>query len=123
MMPDRDLKERTLNALLDLGPVIVHVDGRACSGLLSPHNVDPALRLRIGYGLTPPVQMVLGDLGISAELSFAGALRTVLLPWVAIYALVGEGGPPMIATWPASYPQADAEPVPTEPRRGLRLVD
>lgn len=118
------LKLETLATMLNLGVVVVWVDGRACSGLPAHVRANPTVGLRIGYGLSPEIpDLQLGALGWSATLSFQGTDYKVDVPWSAVYVLSGEGAPEMSVSWPGSAPRAEYKVPKPRPEGGLKLVD
>lgn len=137
-LPD---KRKTLEALLEQGPVLIHVDPRR-PGVAVPTRFasDPGLRLRFGYGLSPAiVDLVIDDEHVGGTLSFGGVPFHCVLPWSAIYAVQIDGDSKG-SVWPDDVPDvvlahaaedidsaAPSEPVEPEPpkKKGshLRLVD
>jgi stringent starvation protein B len=151
--PDMPAKRQTLEKLLGDGPVLVHLDPRRAGvDVPAQHRAEPRLVLRFGYGLTPPiVDLVVEEQAISGTLTFRGVPHRCVIPWSAVFAVVGEDGrglvwgedvPPEItheytrdarATTrrpsegggerKSDKPEPEPEPEPPRPRRGhLKLV-
>jgi stringent starvation protein B len=132
-------KRAVVDRLLGDGPILVHVDARRAEvSVPERFRSDPRLVLRFGHGLTPAiVDLVVDELGVAGTLSFGGVPHRCMLPWRAVYAVVGEVDSKGMV-WPEDVP-ADAqeattgrgtEPPPSAPpppakKRGghLRLVD
>ncbi|MDI1431972.1 ClpXP protease specificity-enhancing factor SspB [Polyangium sorediatum] len=129
-------KKEVALALLEGPSMYVHLDPRR-SGVLVPKRFldKPQLVLQIGLNMFIPIpDLKVDDEGISCTLSFDRAPFWCLMPWNAIYALVGEDGRGMM--WPTDIPpevvaqmqappqQAkDAQkPVPKRPRPRLAAV-
>lgn len=118
------IKLQQFNTLLDLGTLLVFCDGRAVSGL--PNNelrTAPQVALRVGHGLTPPIDLLTGSSGFSATLMFNGVEERVAVPWRSVYLLVGEGSPRFQCAFPDSLPQAERLDAPPQKRGALFSVD
>jgi stringent starvation protein B len=87
-------KRSTLEKLLRDGPVLVHLDPRRPGVDVPPqHRGEARLVLRFGYGLTPPIlDLALEEPGVSGTLTFRGVPHRCVIPWTAIFAVVGEDG-------------------------------
>ena len=103
-MEQRDEKKQVLSEALDGAPtVFLHLDARR-EGVKVPenHRTNPQLILRVGYMLTPPINLDLGDEAVTCTLSFNRAPFFCVIPWDAIYAVVGDDG--RAAVWPDDIP-------------------
>lgn len=130
-------KRAVAEALLDKGPVLIHLDARR-PGVAVPERFarEAKLVLRFGYGLTPPIaDLEVDDVGVAGTLVFGGMPFRCVLPWTAIFALILDGESRGMV-WPEDAPaesvdpapEAEPEPDPEPPRRArrpshLRLVD
>jgi stringent starvation protein B len=85
-------KRDFVTALLDHGPILVHVDARAAGVSVPGHLTREAkLVLRFGYSLTPPIHdLSVDDAALSGTLTFNGVPHRCVLPWVSVYAVVSE---------------------------------
>jgi len=86
-----------LQDMLSRGSVLVAVNA-TCDNVVVPpkYKSDPALVLRIGYDLHPPVlDLVVDERGISGALTFSGAPFQCTLPWSAVLSVRSEAE----ATW------------------------
>jgi stringent starvation protein B len=133
--PDSPDKRKAVEALLDRGPILIHVDSRH-EGVDVPARLrgSPRLILRFGYGLTPPIaDLTVAEDTLSGTLTFGGVPYTCTVPWRAVYAVMVEGEQ-RGTVWPEdvpedvllSAPEKDEVPEKQErPRRGshLKLVD
>lgn len=147
--PEMPAKRTVMDKLLQDGPVLVHLDPRR-DGVQVPtgHRVEPRLVLRFGNGLSPPIlDLSIDDLSLAGTLTFRGVPHHCVIPWQAIFALVGEDGRGLV--WSEDVPaeiaheytrdpkvgtatgdkgekrpdKPDPEPEPTKPKRGhLKLV-
>jgi stringent starvation protein B len=132
----RPNKPAVLEELLGKGAVLAHLDARQ-EGVVVPtaHKSEAGLVLRLGYGLTPPIPDLAFDGDkITATLTFGGVPYACLLPWKAVFALVGEDNrgavwqddmpPEVAARWAAAREGKKPEPEPPKPKgRGhLKLV-
>ncbi len=137
---DSGNKRRAVEALLDRGPVLVHLDARH-DGVDVPSHLGSNARLvlRFGYGLTPAItDLTVDDTGIGGTLTFGGVPHHCVIPWPAMYAAMVEGEE-RGTVWPEDVPgdvllasgdepAEDPTPAPAaepRPRRGshLKLVD
>jgi stringent starvation protein B len=85
-------KRQIVSTMLDGGAVLLRLDARR-SGVDVPPGlrVDPRLVLRVGYRLTPPIpDLEVDEEGVRATLAFRGVPHACVIPWTAIYAIVGE---------------------------------
>lgn len=82
------------HALLQRGPILVHIDARHDDVFVPPKlHGNASLVLRLGHGLKPPIHdLIVDDYGISATLTFGASTSRCVLPWNRIYAtvLIGE---------------------------------
>lgn len=97
-------KQILAEQLLMRGSVFIHLDARqenvVCPGWLKPR---PQLVLQVGYSMPIPIfDLLVDEEGISGTLSFSQCPVKCVLPWDAIYALVGEDGNGQI--WADSMP-------------------
>ncbi len=99
-------KRRTLEALLDRGAVLVHVDARRAEvSVPARFRADPSLVLRFGYDLTPAIaDLVVDDEAVSGTLTFSGQPFRCVLPWTAVYAAMVEGEQ-RGTVWPEDVPE------------------
>jgi len=91
-------------ALLEGPSLFVHLDPRQ-EGVVVPKwfTKQPQLVLQIGLNMAIPIpDLRVEEEGISCTLSFNRSPFWCLLPWDAIYALVGEDGRGMV--WPEDVP-------------------
>lgn len=101
--PKRDVVED----LLGDGPILVHVDARS-EGVAVPESfaAEPRLVLRFGYELSPPIlDLDIGDEALAGTLTFGGVPFRCVLPWTAVYAVVGESDQKGMV-WPDDVPPA-----------------
>jgi len=91
-------------ALLEGPSLFVHLDPRR-AGVMVPKwfTKQPQLVLQIGLNMAIPIpDLKVEDHGITCTLSFNRSPFWCVLPWDAIYALVGEDGRGMV--WPDDVP-------------------
>ena len=132
-------KRRTVEKLLEHGPVLVHVDARRAEVSVPPRfRADPSLALRFGYNLNPAVHaLTVDDEAIAGTLTFSGQPYRCVLPWSAVYAATVEGEQ-RGTVWPEDVPEdvltgnREDQPAPSPPaakdeppKRGghLKLVE
>jgi stringent starvation protein B len=101
-MPD---KKSVMGKLLEDGPVLVHLDPRAPEVMVPlNHRADPRLVLRFGYQLTPPIpDLSLEEQALVGTLTFRGVPFKCVIPWPAVFALVGEEGRGLV--WAEDVPK------------------
>jgi hypothetical protein len=102
-------KKEVADALLEGPSVYVHLDPR-CDTVVVPKWLGTQSQLVLQVGLNMAVtipDLEVGDDGITCTLSFNRSPFWCFLPWVAIYALVGEDGRGMI--WPDDIPPEHAK--------------
>ena len=99
-------KRRTLEQLLERGPVLVHVDARRPEVAVPPRfHADSSLVLRFGYNLSPAIRdLSIDDVAVSGTLTFGGSPFHVVLPWSAVYAAMVEGEQ-RGTVWPEDVPE------------------
>jgi stringent starvation protein B len=130
-------KRQVVERLMSEGPILVHVDASQPEvSVPERFHGDPRLVLRFGYGLTPAiVDLSIDDDGLGGTLSFGGLPHRCVLPWPAIYAVVGEADQKGMV-WPDDVPPeveqageaaaaeaAAAKPEPKKRGSHLRLVE
>lgn len=93
--------------------MFLHLDARRDGVQVPDHLKDRAqLILRVGYSLTPPININVDDAGITCTLSFNRSLFSCVLPWNAIFGMVGDDGRAML--WPDDIPPEVAKMVPAQ---------
>lgn len=99
-------KRKTVEALLERGPVLVHVDARRAEvSVPARFRDDASLVLRFGYSLSPPItDLSVDDEAIGGTLTFGGVPFRVVLPWTAVYAAMVEGEQ-RGTVWPEDVPE------------------
>jgi stringent starvation protein B len=99
-------KRRTLEHLLERGPVLVHVDARRADvSVPARFRADASLVLRFGYNLQPAINdLTVDDEAIAGTLTFAGQPFRCVLPWSAVYAAMVEGEQ-RGTVWPEDVPE------------------
>jgi stringent starvation protein B len=111
-------KKEVALALLERSSVHVHLDPRA-EGVAVPQwfKKQPQLVLQIGLNMPVPIpDLRLDDEGMTCTLSFSRQPFYCVVPWVSVFAMVGDDGRGMV--WPDDVPpeiasQAkQAEPAP-----------
>ncbi len=92
--PDLPAKRTVLEKLLEDGPVLVHLDPRRAGvDVPAAHRAEARLVLRFGYGLTPPIRDLSVDTdGLAGTLTFRGVPHRCIVPWSAVFAMVGDDG-------------------------------
>ncbi|TNF27696.1 MAG: hypothetical protein EP329_19135 [Deltaproteobacteria bacterium] len=97
-------KRRQLNAMLDRGLVMLHLDPRVEGVVVPPQfGDDPVLRLNIAYGFNLPALNVDAE-GVYAVLSFNRRNFGCTLPWDAIFAMTAPNDGHEGMVWPESIP-------------------
>lgn len=107
--PQLPPKQEVANALLEGPSLFAHLDPRKAD-VVVPNwlRKQSQLVLQVGMNMAVPIpDLKVGDEGISCTLSFNRSPFWCLLPWTAIYALVGEDGRGMV--WPDDVPAELAE--------------
>ncbi|MGH7283210.1 MAG: ClpXP protease specificity-enhancing factor SspB [Polyangiaceae bacterium] len=91
-------------AILEQSMVNVHLDPRA-EGVVVPPNFrrQPQLLLQIGLNMAKPIpDLYFDDEKMSCTLSFGQVPFFCIVPWTAVFAMVGQDGRGMV--WPDSLP-------------------
>ncbi len=92
------------NALLEKSSIFIHLDPRTDEAVV-PHWLahQPQLVLQVGRDMPVPIpDLSVDETGISGTLAFNHTAFACMLPWSAIFAIVGEDGRGMV--WPESMP-------------------
>jgi len=105
----------------------IHLDPRADSVKVPPSfKNQPQLVLQVGLNMAVAIpDLHVDEHGLSCTLSFSRTPFFCLIPWPAVFALVGENGQAMV--WAEDVPpevaaQAQAQKAPEKPRPHLRSV-
>ena len=114
-------------ALLEQASMYIHLDPRAGSVQVPPSfKNQPQLVLQVGLNMAVAIpDLHVDDNGLSCTLSFNRSPFFCMIPWPAVFALVGENGQAMV--WAEDVPaevaaQAQAQKAPEKPRPHLRSV-
>ncbi|MEP7049279.1 MAG: ClpXP protease specificity-enhancing factor SspB [Pseudomonadota bacterium] len=114
-------------ALLEQASMYVHLDPRSDAVQVPAwFKKQPQLVLQVGLNMAVPIpDLNVDESGLSCTLSFNRAPFFCMIPWPAIFALVGENGRAMV--WAEDVPaevaaQAQAQKAPEKPRPHLRSV-
>ena len=105
MQPTRLPKKKDVAlALLEQASVFVHLDPRTDKVAVPPWlKRQPQLVLQIGLNMAIPIpDLEVDDAGLSCTLSFNRSPHHCLIPWSAVFALVGDNGRGMV--WPDDVP-------------------
>lgn len=110
-------KKDVARALLLKGTVFVHLDPRSDAVAVPPWlKRQPQLVLQVGLDMPVPIpDLRVDDAGVLGTLSFNRTMFTCVVPWDAVFAVVGDDGRGMV--WPASMPPEIAAEVEREARR------
>ncbi|HYP76222.1 MAG TPA: ClpXP protease specificity-enhancing factor SspB [Polyangiaceae bacterium] len=114
-------------ALLEQASMYIHLDPRV-SSVQVPQSFknQPQLVLQVGLNMAVAIpDLHVDDQGLSCTLSFNRTPFFCMIPWPAVFALVGENGQAMV--WAEDVPaevaaQAQAQKAPEKPRPHLRSV-
>ena len=115
-------------ALLETASMYIHLDPRADTVKVPAwFKKQPQLVLQVGLNMAVPIpDLHVDEQGLSCTLSFNRSPFYCMIPWPAVFALVGENGQAMV--WAEDVPaevaaQAQAQKAPPEkPRTHLRAV-
>ncbi|MBK8170213.1 MAG: hypothetical protein IPK60_07680 [Sandaracinaceae bacterium] len=107
-------KKDVARALLLRGSVFVHLDPRIAEVSVPDFlRTQPQLVLQIGLDLPVPIpDLRVDDAGVFGTLSFARSPHSCVVPWNAVFALVGDDGKGMV--WPNDMPAEIAAEVDME---------
>lgn len=112
-------------ALLERSNVDVYLDPRAEGVVVPPqYRKEPRLILKIGLNMPVPIpDLRLDDDSMSCTLSFNRVKFFCVVPWMSVFAIVGDDGRGMV--WPDDVPQelavrADERRALTPVREGVR---
>jgi len=110
-------KKEVALALLERSNVDVYLDPRAKGVVVPPQfRKEPRLILKIGLNMPVPIpDLRVDDESMSCTLSFNRSPFYCVVPWSAVFAMVGEDGRGMV--WPDDVPQELAVKV-VEPGEG-----
>jgi stringent starvation protein B len=114
-------------ALLEQASMYIHLDPRADSVKVPvSFKNQPQLVLQVGLNMAVAIpDLHVDEQGLSCTLSFSRTPFYCVIPWPAVFALVGENGQAMV--WAEDVPaevaaQAQAQKAPEKPRAHLRSV-
>jgi stringent starvation protein B len=114
-------------ALLEQASMYIHLDPRVGSVQVpAGFKNQPQLVLQVGLNMAVAIpDLHVDDHGLSCTLSFNRSPFFCMIPWPAVFALVGENGQAMV--WAEDVPaevaaQAQAQKAPEKPRTHLRSV-
>jgi stringent starvation protein B len=117
MSPQQPLppKKEVALALLERASVFVHLDPRVEGVAVPPwFKRQFQLVLQIGLNMAVPIpDLDVDDTGIRCTLSFNRSPFLCMLPWKAVYAMVGDDGRAMV--WPDDIPPEVAAQAKKEP--------
>lgn len=110
-------KKEVALALLERSNVDVYLDPRAEGVLVPPQfKKEPRLILKIGLNMPVPIpDLRLDDESMSCTLSFNRVKFYCVVPWLSVFAMVGDDGRGMV--WPDDVPQELAVRAPGEEQR------
>ncbi len=120
--PQLPSKKDVSRSFLLRGTVFLHLDPRK-DGVMVPEwlRKQPQLVLQIGLDMPIPIpDLRVDDNGVTGSLSFNRTPFLCVVPWDAVFAVVGEDGRGMV--WPESMPSEIAAEVEREAKRN-RLRD
>jgi len=114
-------------ALLEQASMYIHLDPRADTVQVPAwFKKQPQLVLQVGLNMAVRIpDLHVDEQGLSCTLSFNRSPFFCMIPWPAVFALVGENGQAMV--WAEDVPaevaaQAQAQKAPEKPRTNLRSV-
>lgn len=98
-------KKEVALALLERSNVDVYLDPRAKGVVVPPQfRKEPRLILKIGLNMPVPIpDLRLDDESMSCTLSFNRTKFYCVVPWLSVFAMVGDDGRGMV--WPDDVPQ------------------
>jgi hypothetical protein len=98
-------KKEVALALLERSNVDIYLDPRAAGVVVPPQfRKEPRLILKIGLNMPVPIpDLRLDDESMSCTLSFNRAKFFCVVPWLSVFAMVGDDGRGMV--WPDDVPQ------------------
>lgn len=113
-------KREVAHALLTQGAAFVHLDPRGLDVVVPEWlKRQPQLVLQIGLNMPVPIRdLRVDETGVFGTLSFNRAPFTCMVPWHAVFALVGDDGRGMV--WPDSMPPEIAQEIEREAERATR---
>jgi stringent starvation protein B len=116
-------KKEVALALLERSNVDVYLDPRAEGVVVPPQfRKEPRLILKIGLNMPVPIpDLRLDDESMSCTLSFNRVKFFCVVPWMSVFAMVGDDGRGMV--WPDDVPQELAVRVTDEQRRPTPVRD
>ena len=110
-------KHRELEALLQRGVVMVHLDPRVDGVVVPPQFIqEEALRLNVAYAFNLPA-FEISEEGVYAILSFNRQNFGCTIPWHAVYALTLPQESHEGMVWPDSMPLELRDSAQTEPNQ------
>jgi stringent starvation protein B len=117
MSPPLPPKREVALALLERSSVHVHLDPRTSNVVVPPmFKGQPQLVLQIGLNMPVPIpDLRLDEDGMSCTLSFSRSPFHCVIPWPAVFAMVGEDGRGMV--WPDDLPPEVARQAAAAARR------
>jgi stringent starvation protein B len=114
-------------ALLEQASMYIHLDPRSEAVKVPAwFKKQPQLVLQVGLNMAVQIpDLHVDEQGLSCTLSFNRSPFFCMIPWPAVFALVGENGQAMV--WAEDVPaevaaQAQAQKAPEKPRAHLRSV-
>lgn len=113
-------RREVAHALLTQGAAFVHLDPRGVDVVVPDWlKRQPQLVLQIGLNMPVPIRdLRVDETGVFGTLSFNRAPFTCMVPWHAVFALVGDDGRGMV--WPESMPPEIAQEIEREAERAAR---
>jgi len=113
-------KREVAHALLTQGAAFVHLDPRGVDVVVPDWlKRQPQLVLQIGLNMPVPIRdLRVDETGVFGTLSFNRAPFTCMVPWHAVFALVGDDGRGMV--WSDSMPAEIAQEIEREAERATR---
>jgi hypothetical protein len=97
-------KKAIADHLLDNGTVLVHIDPRKLGVVIPPWLTHQAhVVLQFGHNMPIPIpDLSTNRIGIYGTLSFSRTSFRCVVPWSAVFALVGDSGRGQV--WPEDMP-------------------